>query len=215
MKDEGSRGSLSRDVVVATALAIVDRDGVDGLTMRALGRELGVDPMAAYHHVPNKSAILDGVIEAVWSELELPEPSNEPWQVQLEAIARAMRSTLRRHPNALPIMASRPNMSRPGLRLTDRTLGVLLSAGIPPRQALEFVNAAGEFILGHAFAEAETPDGDGDEEIVRAVATAGALEPFPHLTRVLADVELTDVSMDDIFDAGLRTLLAGLERSLS
>lgn len=93
------------------ALDIVDRDSLDGLTMRALGRELGADPMAAYYHLPNKTAVLDGIVEAVWSELDLPEPSSQPWQERLEAIARAIRDTLRRHPNALPILATRPPTS--------------------------------------------------------------------------------------------------------
>jgi TetR/AcrR family transcriptional regulator, tetracycline repressor protein len=215
------RPHLTRQKVVAAALRLVDRDGLDGLTMRALGRELGVDPMAVYYHVPNKAAVLDGVVEAVWSEIDLPESSNQPWQSELEQIARAMRDTLRRHPNALPVLATRPNTSVPGLRVTDRTLGVLLAAGFPPVEALEFVNAAGEFLMGHALSEAGGPlvsaeaAGSDDEASLAAVDSANAAERLPHLVRTLAEVDLRAVTMDRIFDAGLAALRRGLEHRLA
>jgi TetR/AcrR family transcriptional regulator, tetracycline repressor protein len=210
------RSPLTRQRVVSAALRIVDRDGLDGLTMRALGRELGVDPMAAYYHVPNKAALLDGVVEAVWSELSLPEPSDQPWQDQLEQIARAMRETLRRHPNALPILATRPNLSAAGFRLTDRTLGVLFQAGLPAAEALGFVNAAGEFLLGHALAEAGTPfagPAPGDEGILAALTDAAG--QFPHLTAALAAIDLREITMDRIFEVGLATMRRGLEARLA
>jgi TetR/AcrR family transcriptional regulator, tetracycline repressor protein len=215
------RPGLTRQKVVAAALHLVDRDGLDGLTMRALGRELGVDPMAVYYHVPNKTALLDGLAEAVWSEMDLPESDGQPWQVELEHIARAIRDTLRRHPNALPVLATRPNTSMPGLRVTDRTLGVLLGAGFPPAEALEFVNAAGEFLMGHALSEAGAPlvadaeaAGANDDAILAAVDAASAAEQFPHLVRTLAEVDLGAVSMDRIFEAGLAALRRGLEHRL-
>jgi AcrR family transcriptional regulator len=92
----------TRELVVTAALDIVDCDGLEGLTMRALGRELGVDAMAACSHVPSKDAILDGVVEAVWAELELPTPSDDSWQSQFTNVARAIRTTLSRHPTPSP-----------------------------------------------------------------------------------------------------------------
>jgi TetR/AcrR family transcriptional regulator, tetracycline repressor protein len=214
------RPGLTRQKVIVAALRLVDRDGLDGLTMRALGRELGVDPMAVYYHVPNKAALLDGLAEAVWSEMDLPDTNGQPWQVALEQIARAMRDTLRRHPHTLPVLATRPNTSAPGLRVTDRTLGVLLSAGFPPAEALEFVNAAGEFLMGHALSEAgaplvaDTEAAGADDAILAAVDSAAAAEQFPHLVRTLAQVDLRTVSMDRIFEAGLAALRRGLEHRL-
>lgn len=214
MTPKSSRPPLGRQQVVAAALAIVDRDGLPALTMRALGRELGVDPMAAYHHVPNKAAVLDGVVEAVWSELDLPDPSDQPWQVQLVQIAGAMRATLGRHPHALPVIASRPNLSVPGFRLADRTLGVLLGAGLPAGEALAFLNAASEFVLGHALAESGSSSG-GDDAIAAALLEAQESEELPHLTGALESVELSSVSADGIFDAGISTLVRGLEGRLA
>ena len=214
MSPKAERPALNRQLVVAAALDIVDRDGVEGLTMRALGRELKVDPMAAYYHVPNKEAVLDGVVEAVWAELEMPEPSDDPWQDQLAEVARSIRTTLSRHPNALPVMATRPNLSTPGFRVVDHTLGILLDAGLPAKEALEFVNAAAEFLLGHALAETATPHPQGDEQIFGAVGDADEEHPLPNLHLVMTDTELSELTTDSIFEAGLRTLIGGIEKRL-
>lgn len=214
MTRRSARPSLNRQRVIAAALDVVDRDGVEGLTMRALGRELDVDPMAAYHHVPNKAAILDGVVEAVWNELVLPDPSDEPWQTQLDHIARAMRATLRRHPNALPIMATRPNLSAAGFRVVDGALGILLDAGLPADEAFAFVNAAAEFLLGHALAETAPPVPDIDKEITAAVQDATTIDQLPHLHHALDAVDLATVTADRIFDTGITTLTNGIERRL-
>lgn len=214
MTPPDGRPALSRRRVVAAALEIVDREGVRGLTMRALGRELGVDPMAAYHHVPNKEAILDGVVEAVWAEVDPPPPSDLPWQQQLVEVARSIRATLARHPNALPLMASRPNVSVPGFEVVDHVLGVMLDAGLAPEDALALVNAAGEFLLGHALAETGPPLAGGDDDILDAVSDVDRDGRLPHLRRVLAEVDLSRVTSDAIFEAGVASLVAGAQQRL-
>lgn len=214
MSPKPDRPALNRQRVVAAALDIVDRDGVEGLTMRALGRELDVDPMAAYYHVPNKDAILDGVVEAVWAELALPEVLAGAWQSQLADVARAIRATLRRHPRALPIMATRPNLSTPGFRVVDHTLGILIEAGLSPRVSLEFVNAASEFLLGHALAETAPPLPEGETRIVAAVSGAEEHNSLPYLTRAMSEIDLTELTTDSIFEAGLEALINGIEKRL-
>lgn len=196
---------------MAAALRIVDRDGADALTMRGLGRELGADPMAAYHHVPNKDAVLDGVVEAVWADVELEVDASLPWQDQLLDAARSIRDGLQRHPNALPIMATRPNLSRPGFAVVDRILGILLGAGVAPRPALELVNAAGEFLIGHALVASSPPLPPGGPELSPTVDAASADVPLPHLTAVLAEVDVGEVGLDAIFEAGLQAFVAGIE----
>lgn len=214
MRSNSDRPALNRQRVVAAALVIVDRDGVDGLTMRALGRQLGVDPMAAYYHLPNKDAILSGVVEAVWAELELPEPSADAWQSQLRRVAHSINETLARHPNALAIMATRPNLSAPGFRVVDHILGILHDAGLPAKEALEFVNAAGEFLLGHALAASGGPQDAGDRELLLAIEESEARESLPNLERVLSQVEVSDLTMNSILDAGLDALIGGIEARL-
>lgn len=214
MTPDSNRPPLNRRRVIAAALDIVDRDGVDGLTMRALGRELGVDPMAAYHYVPNKQAVLDGVVEAVWAELQLPEHSDASWQEQLADVARSIRANLARHPNALPVMASRPNLSMPGFEAVDHILGFLLDAGLDPQEALQFVNAAGEFLLGHALAETSPPPIQGDDDILDTFTDADRDHTLPHLRRVLDEVDLATVTMDTIFETGLAALIDGIEQRI-
>ena len=204
---------LTRERVIAAALAIIDRDGADGLTMRGLGRELGADPMAAYHHVPNKDAVLDGVVEAVWAGVELRVDPTKPWQDQLADVALSIRAGLRRHPKALPVMASRPNRSQPGFGIVDRTLGILLGAGLGERDALVVVNTAAEFLLGHALAETGQELDEGGAELGPAVADEAA--SLPHLHRVLNAVDVTTITSDDVFEEGVAALVAGVERRLA
>lgn len=206
---------LSRSIVVSRALEILDRDGEKGLTMRALGRELRADPMAAYHHFADKEAILDALVEAVWAELQLPEDIGEDWQTALRSIADSIRETLRRHPSALPIMASRPNLSTPGFRVVDRTLGLLLQAGLPAVESLAFVNAAAEFFLGHALTETAPSAADADDRLATAIQEAGDGVDLPNLQAAIADTDISKLTADDIFDAGVDNLIRGVKMRLA
>jgi AcrR family transcriptional regulator len=188
---------LSRERAIAAALAIVDDQGLDGLTMRALGRALGADPMAVYHHLPNKAAILDGVVEAVLAEIPLdPDPADPPAE-RVKALARGYRTALRAHPNALPAVATRPDVSPVALQLVDTALGLLLEAGCSPAEALTTFHATSCFVVGHALDESGTPAATpaAGHEHIAAVAAAA-----PHVTP------------DDTFEAGLSALLDSVAR---
>src|SRR5260221_11987060 len=87
-----SRAPLTRSRIAEAALAIVDRDGLDALSMRRLGAELGVEGMAIYRHFPNKAAVLAGVVDALLSELVIPPPSRVPWQAVFPEVLRPYRS---------------------------------------------------------------------------------------------------------------------------
>jgi AcrR family transcriptional regulator len=193
------RKRLTRELVVSAALRIVDRDGLDAFTMRALGRELGVDPMAAYHHLPNKAAVLDAIAEAVVSEV--PDPSPElPCHERLAELARGYRAALRRHPNALPAVATRPDTSRAALHLIDTALGILLAAGRDEAAALTTVHAVSCFVVGHAL------DESGAEDAAEAAVTQAALlESYPSLARAAA--ASATLTPDDTFEAGLAALI--------
>ena len=97
---------LTREVLTAAALRIVDGDGLDALSMRRLGLELGVDPMAAYRHIPNKGILLDGIVEAVMAEIETDAvDASLPWPDQLRMLALSYLTTLMAHPHAAPLIA--------------------------------------------------------------------------------------------------------------
>ena len=100
-----TRPPLSRLRIARAALAVVDRDGLDALSMRRLGAELGVEGMAIYRHFPNKAAVLAGIVEVLLAELVIPPPSNVPWQAVFREVSRAYRALLLRHPHAIRLLA--------------------------------------------------------------------------------------------------------------
>ena len=211
-----ARQVLTRERALAAALRVVDRDGLDGLTMRALGRELGLDPMAVYHHLPNKAAILDGVVEAVIAEVPVDMPRDAPWTEQLASLARGYRAALRRHPNTLPAVATRPDISPAAFRILDTALGILLPAGFDPAGALGAVHATSCFVIGHALDESAVPTSVEEE---RALAESAARQrdlletgSYPHLAEAATAAGL--VGPDDSFEAGLGALIAGFEMRL-
>ena len=211
------RTPLTRERVVATALRIVDRDGLDALTMRALGRELGVDPMAVYHHLPNKAAILDGVVEAVLGEVPLDAPGELPWTEELAALARGYRDALRAHPNALPVVATRPDVSPAALRLLDTALGILLRAGFDAADALKAVHTASCLVVGHALDESGLAVAASEELSVADVAAMQrrGLETGEYPNLAAAAPAADGLAADDSFEAGLAALIAGFRPSIA
>jgi AcrR family transcriptional regulator len=100
-------GKITRELVLATALQIIDRDGVDALSMRRLGAALDRDPMSLYRRAPGKGALLDGVVETVLAELRV-DPADPDWTAQLRAVARDYRALALSHPNVVPLLVTRP-----------------------------------------------------------------------------------------------------------
>ena len=119
---------LTREMLTAAALRIVDSDGLDALSMRRLGSELRVDPMAAYRHIPNKGILLDEVVEAVMSEIDTDAvDASLPWQDQLRALALSYLAALMAHPNAAPLIAERSLRTAGSLRVVERASSPSLS----------------------------------------------------------------------------------------
>ena len=210
-----TRERLSRERVVAAALAVVDREGLEGLTMRALGRELGVDPMAAYHHVPNKAAILQGVVEAIMAEVVLPPPGAElAWSEVIRSTARTYRRALLDHPNALPIVSTQPPLTPVGLRFIEATAALLVGGGLSPLQALEAINGGGVIVIGSTLAEAGVTPGSQPVEqgyIEEAYANLTA-DAFPTITAVMALGSPESFDPELQFEALLDAYVLGLEQ---
>src|SRR3954466_12161623 len=102
------REPLTRQRAVDVAMALADASGIGALTMRRLAHELGVEAMSLYHHVPNKDAILDAMVDVVFGEIELPRTAG-PWKATMRARAHSVRAALTRHPWAISLMESRAN----------------------------------------------------------------------------------------------------------
>jgi TetR/AcrR family tetracycline transcriptional repressor len=209
------RPRLSREQLVKTALQIVDRDGLEGLSMRKLGAELGVDPMAAYYYFPNKGALLDGLVEAVVTELDLTLDRAQPWQDRLRLIAHAYRNVLRRHPNALPVISTRPVFTRASLHSMEIILQTLCDAGFTPNEAIDITGSLGPFVIGYTLAEVGRPPGGvediSSEEIIENFKSLPPDE-FPILSQGLYEGRTYDSDLP--FDLGLDILQKGLEQRL-
>lgn len=206
------REPLTRRRVVEAALSVVDREGLVALTMRRLGVELGFEAMALYRHVPNKAALVDYVVEAVWSEMELPEPGGDPWRT-LEELAHAFRRLARAHPNVFPVLAGRPVTLGGAMRPVEFTLRTLQEAGCSD----ELVAQAFRYLVGYAYGSVLREMGD------RAAAAAPDAHLWYDLRQVPADQfpaivaagpHFARYDFDASFDWGLTAAVEGLKTQL-
>ena len=211
---------LSRDLVLSTALALVDAEGLDALTMRRLGQELQRDPMSLYRYAANRAALLDGVTERVLNELAI-FPDDPDWQAQLRKIAHDLRLLALRHPNVMPLLVTRPLSTPLGLRPLgtlrplEQILTLLIEAGFTPKAALHVYRAYYGFLYGHILNELQEfiVDPEENEAILRLGLHRLPVDDFPHL-RALGPV-LADYDGDAELDQGLSILLSGLATLLS
>lgn len=208
---ETQRPRLSYEQVIQTALLLVDREGLENFSMRKLGAELGVDPMAIYYYIPNKSAVLDSLVEAVMAEQVFSYNPQNDWRQNLTQVAREYRRVLRAHPNVLPVISTRPVTTRTGLRQIEFFMQVIIQAGFTLLQAPTIIDIMGAFIVGHALAEVgrpplNTPD-IGIETMKETLEQLPADE-FPLLSQAMQNG--LDYNPDGQFEQGLKVLLDGL-----
>src|ERR687894_1003963 len=156
------RQPLSRRRVLEEAVRFADREGLEALTMRKLGAELGVEAMSLYNHVPNKSALLDGMVEVLLGELEIPA-RNRDWEERIREGYRAFRRLAHEHPNVFPLLVNRPPETMDGVWLVEEFLRKLGGAGFGKETALHAFRALSSYTSGYAMAEirgfAMEPDG--------------------------------------------------------
>ncbi len=155
---------LTAERIETAALAIVDREGVDALTMRRLGSELGVEAMSLYYHVPTKDALLDRLASRVAGEVVLDLPADVPWRDGLRAMGVALRAALQAHPRAIPIVATRPLDPEAGRRLVTPVIGPVVAGGFAEATAFLAIQSVAVFVIGHALAEADAGEEEAEEE---------------------------------------------------
>jgi AcrR family transcriptional regulator len=207
---------LTRERVLATAVALADRGGIGSLSMRKLAQELGVEAMSLYHHVANKDDILDGLVDVVFSEIDLPS-GEEGWRAAMRRRAISAREALRRHPWATGLMESRPTPGAANLRHHDAVLGVLRGAGFPVELAAHAYSLLDSYIYGFALQEASLPFHTPEEaaQVAQAIMAEFPASDYPHLTEIAVDHVLQpgyDYGNEYLF--GLDLILDGLERAL-
>lgn len=154
---------LTRRQVVAEALAFVDVEGVDALTMRRLADRLGVYPTAVYWHAGNKASLLAAVCERALADMELPPVDTERWQDWLRAMARSARAALHMHPNIVPVMASQLQVTTSSFPLAESVLRVLEGAGFHGERLTDAYNTTIGFLFGFVFGELSAAPPEADE----------------------------------------------------
>jgi AcrR family transcriptional regulator len=217
--DGSGDAAITRDVVLAAALEIIDRDGADGLSMRGLARALGRDPVILYRHVPNKTALLDGVAETVVAQLEV-DPADPDWAAQLRIVARDYRALALAHPHVVPLLVTRPLATplalRPlgTLRPLEDILALLTRAGFTGPDALHIYRALFGFLHGHVLNELQELIDNPDEtdDLLRLGLHRLPIRDFP-LLRSLASV-LAGYDGAAELERGLDILLTGLAATL-
>ncbi len=213
-------GKVTRDVVLVTALELIDRDGADGLSMRRLARALNRDPMILYRHAPNKAALLDGVAETVLGQLQV-DAADPDWAGQLRAVARRYRQLALAHPHVVPLLVTRPLATplalRPHgtLRPLEAILTLLTRAGFTRPEALHIYRALFGFLHGHVLNELQELIDNPDEtnDLLRLGLHRLPITEFP-LLRSLAPVLATYDGAAEL-ERGLDILLTGLNATLS
>jgi AcrR family transcriptional regulator len=215
-RDEGKRVPLTRERVLAGAIAVADAGGIGALTIRSLATELGVKPMTLYHHVSGKEAILDGIVDAIFEEIALPS-DGAGWRSAMRERAISARGALRRHPWATTLMDSRRNPGPATLRHHDAVIGTLRRAGFTVPMAGHAYSLLDSYIYGFAVQEAALPyDPESDPEVPETFLERFRAEDYPYLAELTAEHVLQPgYGYDREFEFGLDLVLDGLERLLS
>ena len=201
------RPALNREYIIQVALKLMDREGAEKLSMRKLGAELGVDPMAIYYYLPNKAALFDGIVEAIYAEVDFDPLATDDWRELIASFLRQLRDVLRRHPNAVHVLATRPGYTPANLALADKALDALSASGLSPRQALIVADCLRAYTIGHVFAEVSEPVG-GETHSMDGASEIMTTEAYPHLSRAIVG----GYRPDEQFEVGLRAMLDGFSR---
>ena len=229
--DAGERPPLSRERIVAAAIAFVDRRGLTALTMRRLGTELGVEAMSLYRYVAGRDDLLDGMVDQMVERLHLDPSCGRPgpgdgWQAYLQWLAHGVRQLVQEHPHAFPLIATR-HPAAPWLRPPLRSLGVvedflstLVARGFTDDGAVAAYRAFSSFLLGHLLLEAAmlgsrtAPAVDLEDAGRSGVATSRTvdLRDFPVLRRLEDRLSQDHAAAE--FERALEDLLDRLERDL-
>ncbi|WP_216207088.1 TetR/AcrR family transcriptional regulator [Amycolatopsis aidingensis] len=213
------REPLSRARILQVALDYVDKHGLEALSMHKLGAELGVKGMSLYRHIQGKDGLLDGLVEAMWAEVVLPEETADTWQAEVRAFAQSLREMVHRHPEAARLLTNRPIMPTQALEYFEAFAGRLWASGISHTRALQLIRTLISYALGFAYFELTWAD-NGDNQ--RSTEPDDGLRAFQHVSRMVpagtsehllrfALQLCTGCDMDAQFSDSVNIVLSGME----
>jgi AcrR family transcriptional regulator len=205
---------LNRERVLRAAIVLADIGGIESLSMRKLGEELRVEAMSLYNHVANKDDILDGIVDLVFGEIEVPSDAAD-WNSAMRRRAISARSALRRHPWATGLMQSRTKPGPATLRHHDSVLGSLRAAGFTVDMAAHAYSVVDSYIYGFALQQLNLPLNTVEnaagvaQDILRRIPR----DEHPHLAEMITEHALKPgYDYAEEFEFGLDLILDGLER---
>jgi AcrR family transcriptional regulator len=207
----------TRAQLMRAAVDLADKGGIESLSMRKLSQELGGAPMSLYNHVSNKEDLLDGMIDAVFAEIELPI-GEQGWKTAMRRRAVSVRAALTQHPWAIALMQSRRTPGPATLRHHDAVLGCLRDAGFSLPLAAHAFAALDSYIYGFAMQERSLAFGTPEEtsELARAFLLQFPTKEYPRLAELtLEHVLQPGYDYGDEYEFGLDLLLDGIERNLA
>ncbi|WP_022887184.1 TetR/AcrR family transcriptional regulator C-terminal domain-containing protein [Glaciibacter superstes] len=208
------RTRLNRDRVLHTAIALADANGIEALTMRRLGEELGVEAMSLYNHVANKDDLLNGMVDAVFGEIDLPSHS-DTWKIAMRKRSVSFHDALSRHPWAIGLRDSGTQPGPATLRHHDRVIGTFRNGGFSLALAAHAFSAVDSYIYGFAMQEKSLPFTTEEETAVMAQIMLAQLpaDEYPYLAELTANHVLQPgYNYSDEFTFGLDCMLDALER---
>jgi len=211
------RTALTRERVLRTAIGLADRDGIESLSMRTLGGKLGVEAMSLYNHVRNKVDMLDGMVDVVFGEIDLPADGVD-WRTAMRKRAMSARQALLRHPWAIGLMESRATPGPATLRHHDAVLGSLRKSGFSIDMAAHAYSILDGYIYGFTLTELTLPFNNaegtaGVAEIAASIFEGFQADEYPHLAEMAVDrATKPGYNYGDEFEYGLDLILDAIQR---
>jgi len=207
------RAALTRERILRAAISLADRDGIESLSMRKLGQELGVEAMSLYNHVRNKVDMLDGMVDVVFSEIDLPADGID-WRTAMRQRAISARQALLRHPWAIGLMESRANPGPATLRHHDGVLGSLRKSGFSVDLAAHAYSILDGYIYGFTLTELTLPFRNLEiAEVAGNIMEGFRPGEYPHLAEMAVDRSMKPgYSYGHEFEYGLDLILDGIMR---
>ena len=205
--DTSPRRPLTKGRVLQAAVDVADREGLDALTMRRLGAELGVEAMSLYKHVANKEEILDGIVELVVGEIEIPSEGTE-WKEAMRRRTVSARDVLSRHSWAIGLLEARGSRGPTARRYLDAILGNLRSAGFSIENAVHAFWVLDCYVYGHVIQETSLAFNSSEE-----LTDSTGFDEYPHLVEIAQPARRSAYSFDNEFEFGLDLILDALDRA--
>lgn len=199
--------------MLRAAISFADRNGLDSLSMRKLGGELRVEAMSLYKHVASKDDMLDGMVDVIFGEIDLPAEGAD-WKSAMRERAISARAILARHPWAIGLMESRMKPGPANLRHHDSVIGCLRGAGFSIEDSVHAYSTLDSYIYGFALQEKSLPFDSPEEtgKVSEQMLARFSTDDYRHLTEVMVEhVGKPGYDYADEFEFGLDLILDGLE----